>query len=306
MSRNIHSELMEKGYAVIEGVLAPSQVSIIRDELEELFEKERRSSRIDRTLCDIHSEEAIVKFYQESYSISAAEARILAANVAELHLNSLMTPSPVPIHEMNKAFLPLPTFFDDDASQRIWNMLGKCKLAADLVEHPVILDVAQRVLGADCVLHDCSATSIGAHTAGGAWHVDVPLGQLAEPLPDFPITLQNAWVLDAFTTENGATRVVPGSHRSRCKPSWDDGVIENEIALEAPSGSVAVWLSSTWHRSGPNSTDHARRAVLCYYGRSWTKPFYDIKNGVPTDLAKSFSDTVRYLIGYGSTPIPRG
>jgi ectoine hydroxylase-related dioxygenase (phytanoyl-CoA dioxygenase family) len=106
-----------------------------------------------------------------------------------------------------------------DRSQRIWNLLAKADRSADLIEHPAVLGLARATLGEDCILSDCSATSVGAHTDGGSWHVDVPLGQLPEPLPDFPLTTQNVWMLDDFTERNGATRVVPGSHRTRRKPN---------------------------------------------------------------------------------------
>ena len=76
------------------------------------------------------------------------------------------------------------------------NLPAKSDAALQLIEEPHILKLVRGVLGEDCVLSDLSATSIGAHAAeGGAWHVDVPLGQLSEPLPDFPLTVQNA--LDA-------------------------------------------------------------------------------------------------------------
>ena len=166
--------------------------------------------------------------------------------------------------------------------------------------------MVRAILGDDCVLADCSATSIGAHTdEGGAWHVDVPLGQLPEPLPDFPLTIQNAWMLDAFTTCNGATQIVPDSHRTRRKPEWS-GQQENGKILTGPAGSVAIWLSNTWHRSGPNATDNPRRAILCYYSRSWLKPFTDFTSCLDPTIAQTFSPELRYLLGFSANAPVRG
>ena len=161
------------------------------------------------------------------------------------------------------------------------------------------------VLGDDCVLSDISVNSIGPHTEGAAWHVDAPLGQLPEPLPEFPLTLQNVWMLDDFTAENGATRVVPGSHKRRRRPAWAGGRMEDEVILTAPAGSMAVWLSNTWHRVGPNSTDYPRRAILCYYDRSWIKPFSDYRTSIPRELLERYSPTLRYLLGFSANGLVR-
>ena len=71
------------------------------------------------------------------------------------------------------------------------------------------------MLEEDCVLSDISATSIGPNSGGsGAWHIDAPLTQMPEPLPEIPLAVQNAWIIDDFTVDNGATHVVPKSHLS--------------------------------------------------------------------------------------------
>ena len=78
------------------------------------------------------------------------------------------------------------------------------------------------------------ACSNGWNSAGGgAWHVDAPLGQIAEPLPEFPLTLQNVWMLDDFTADNGATRVMPRSHKLRKSPPWGSGPLDGEVDLAA-------------------------------------------------------------------------
>ena len=298
--------LSEHGYVVLEGVLTDSEVEEIRGQVDDLLARER-AAPFEPEEGNAGSDDASMEAYlSESYSVSRAELARIMRRIRSTRKANLDTPWPVGAAEVNKLFLHLPTLFDRDRSQRIWNLAGKADGAADLIEHPAVLALARAALGQDCVLSDCSATSIGAHTEGGSWHVDVPLGQLSEPLPDFPLTTQNAWMLDDFTEENGATRVVPGSHLTRRKPQWsEDTVEENEIALTAPAGSVAMWLSNTWHRSGPNRTEKPRRAVLCYYCRSWIKPFSDFRTAVPAGRAGQFSPTLRYLIGYSANPPAR-
>ena len=293
-------DLNERGYAVIEEVLDPTTVEHYKNLVADLFERERQEPYDPDDGTALSDDEEIRQFLRDSYHISNAELERLMRRICSSRAQNLDTPWPVPIDQVNKCFLHLPTFFDDDQSQRIWNLIAKTSDCGRLIEFPFLLKLVQGVLGDDCVLADCSATSIGAHTGGGAWHVDVPLGQLPEPLPDFSLTVQNAWVLDEFTAANGATRVVEGSHLWRKKPRWEEGQQQEEVVLEAPPGSLAVWLSNTWHRSGPNSTAAPRRAILCYYSRSWVKPFMNNVACIDPEVARGFSPQLRYLLGFSA------
>ncbi len=294
------STLNQRGYAVIEGVLDPATVEHYKNLVAELFEQERRQPYDPDDGTELPDDEEIYRFLKDNYHVTQDELERLMRRIRSSRAENLDTPWPVPPDQVNKCFLHLPTLFDCDQSQRIWNIVAKAPDCGRLIEHPFLLKLVRGVLGADCVLADCSATSIGAHTGGGAWHVDVPLGQLPEPLPDFPLTVQNAWVLDEFTEENGATRVVEGSHLWRRKPRWQEGQQEGEAILKAPPGSLAIWLSNTWHRSGPNSTDGPRRALLCYYSRSWVKPFVNCAASLDPETARSFSPQLRYLLGFSA------
>lgn len=297
---------MKHGYAVIENVLSRDECETIRSDVECLFDHERTVPFEPQDGCHGPEDAAVAEFLAQNYAISRTELDRIMRRIRHTRSANLDTPWPVDVGEVNKTFLHLPTLFDHDGSQRIWNLLNKAESVTPLAEHPTVLELVRSALGQDCVLSDFSATSIGPHTGGGSWHVDVPLGQLSEPLPDFPLTTQNVWMLDDFTEENGATRVVPGSHFSRRKPQWTEGSLEGEIALTAPAGSVAVWLSNTWHRSGPNRTETPRRAILCYYCRSWIKPFNDFQAGIPREKAARFSPALRYLLGYSAGGPVRG
>ncbi len=294
--------LREHGYVVLEGVLSRAELDAIRGQVDDVFTTERKTPFDPDGGQSNSDDESIEAFVAENYTVGEAELARIMRRVGHTRAENLHTPWPVDVAQVNKLFLHLPTLFDHDRSQRIWNLLAKADRSADLIEHPAVLGLARATLGEDCVLSDCSATSVGAHTDGGSWHVDVPLGQLPEPLPDFPLTTQNVWMLDDFTERNGATRVVPGSHRTRRKPKWSEDSADeaDEITLTAPAGSVAMWLSNTWHRSGPNHTDRPRRAVLCYYCRSWIKPFSDLRTVIPPARAGQFSPTLRYMMGYSA------
>jgi len=79
------------------------------------------------------------------------------------------------------------------------------------------------------------------------------------------------WLLDDFTADNGATRVVPGTHRADTVPrlAMPDPTARHpdEVLLIAPAGTVAVFNSHTWHGGTVNRTDRPRRALHSYFAR---------------------------------------
>jgi ectoine hydroxylase-related dioxygenase (phytanoyl-CoA dioxygenase family) len=292
-------QLAEEGYAVIENVLDAGQLARARERVAQLMAKELAEPFPLDT--EQHEDDAEIEaYYRKHYTVSDAEARRMVARVHQYRRDNADTRWPVPIQKVSKNFLHLPTLFDHDQSQRVWNLLNKAPDLIPLAEHPVILPMVRHVLGEDCNLHDFQSTSIGPRTGGGAWHVDAPLGQIPEPLPEFPLTLQNVWMLDDFTAENGATRVMPRSHKLRKSPPWGSGPMDGEVTLTAPAGSVAIWLSNTWHRSGPNDTDGQRRAILCNYNVSWLRNFADFTSTLPAEVVATLSHEARYLLGFGA------
>ena len=299
--------LDQHGYVVLQRILDEKLLQQLRQEVDEIFDREQREPFDPGDGPPTPDDAAIEAFISENYTTSAAEVARIMRRIRYTRALNGNTPWPVPPDQVMKLFFHLPLLFDQDKSQRIMNLPAKSDAALHLIEEPHILRLVRGVLGGDCVLSDLSATAIGAHAEeGGAWHVDVPLGQLAEPLPDFPLTVQNAWMLDDFTVENGATRIVPESHKLRKKPAWAPQQERAEVVLTAPAGSVALWLSNTWHRSGPNTTDRPRRALLGYYSRSWVKPFSDYRTCFSKDKLAGLSPTLRYLLGFSANGIVRG
>lgn len=166
--------------------------------------------------------------------------------------------------------------------------------------------ILDQILAPDFILSAMGISSVGPHTNGGYWHVDVPLTMCPEPLPNITLGVQTVWMIDEFTPDNGATRVVLGSHQMLKKPPWAFDAIDGEIPLTAPAGCMALWLSHTWHRFGPNHSDRPHRAIIGYYARSWIKPYSDFTQSVPVEVMRRYSPRTRYLLGWSAFGPMRG
>lgn len=298
--------LGEHGFAVIESMLTDAELQEIRSAVEEMMTRERESPFDPGDGPQTDDDAAMEAYLAEAYKLSNAELVRVVKRNRHARAQNHGTPWPVEASQVNHNFMHIPLFLDGDKTQRSYNLPAKLPQCARLIEDPFLIPLLDEMLKEDFILSDISATSIGPHTAGGYWHVDAPLTMLPEPLPDVVLAVQSVWMLDDFTPENGATRVVPGSHRTLKKPAWDYKSKEGEIALTAPAGSLALWLSHTWHRVGANVTDHPRRAIIGYFSQAWVKPFSDYTRSVPPEMLRHYSPRARYRLGWSALAPTRG
>jgi ectoine hydroxylase-related dioxygenase (phytanoyl-CoA dioxygenase family) len=298
------AQLNADGHVVIENMIPKSVVADLRDRVERILEHERanpsdpgesevsvdQASDVDFSLWRTHDDE---------------DAR-LKRRIRRRQADEFDTPWPVSANDVCISFIHIPSLFDDGRSQRIFNLINKDVAFAPLVEHPLVLSMLEHELGRDLIVLDMSVNHVGPHTNSAGWHVDSPLTQIAEPLPNFTLSIQTAWMLDDFTIDNGATHVATGSNHTQRKPPKGQAAVEKESVLEGPAGSVAMWLSQTWHRHGANVTDGVRNGVIIQYGRSWVKPFVDLRSPITAEQAAAFSPRLRYMLGCNANAPVRG
>lgn len=137
----------------------------------------------------------------------------------------------------------------------------------DLAEHPAALTLVKSVIGWPALLGNISANITGP--GGGEMVVHADQLFIPEPWPAEPQGVNVAWCIDEFRADNGATCVVPGSHRLHRNPTPEDAV--EAIPIEAPAGTMAVFESRVWHRTGFNRTKAERRAGIFGW---YTWPIY--------------------------------
>ena len=127
------------------------------------------------------------------------------------------------------------------------------------------------------------------------------LDQSVYPLPaDFPpVVVNTMWALDDFTEANGATRLVPGSHR------WIDRVPtpdDEAVSATMPAGSVNFYLGRLWHGGGANDTARPRLGVILEYVASGLRPQENHILAVPPDVVATLPERLQELLGYNIYP----
>ncbi len=163
-------------------------------------------------------------------------------------------------------------FRQEPGARRLANLVDKGEIFQRLIAMPRVLELVAHVLGPRFKLSSFNARSANPHSQQAQ-----PLHCDAGALPDNEgfWVCNTIWLLDDFTPENGATRVVPGSQswgkfpqellRDPAEPHPD------EVLLLAPAGSVVVMNTHAWHGGTANKTANHRRALHAFYCR-YDKP----------------------------------
>ncbi|HTO71056.1 MAG TPA: phytanoyl-CoA dioxygenase family protein [Myxococcota bacterium] len=183
----------------------------------------------------------------------------------------------------------------DDSNQRVWNLLSRDSLFADLAEHPSALRLLRAFLGWPMLLSNISANITGPGGGEMILHAD----QIYMPQPWSGVQGMNVgWCVDRFSDENGATRVVPGSHELNRLPT-DAEMSRDTVPLEAPAGTMVVMEGRLWHKTGNNRTQSERRAAIFGF---YTLPIYRTQENwflsLNPTVHRFASDTLLTLLGY--------
>ncbi len=182
-------------------------------------------------------------------------------------------------------------------TKRVGALMARSKTCQDLALDPLINQMAESFLGPHCEsyqLHFTSAIQIGPgessqilHRDRGVWGGYIPR--------KIETQFSTVWAINDFTKENGATQVVPGSHK------WDKDrePLPEEIAYaEMKAGSVFIYTGSVLHGGGTNVTEQPRLGVFLHYAPSWLRQEENQYLSCPPEVAKNFSPELRSLIGY--------
>jgi len=163
-------------------------------------------------------------------------------------------------------------FKQEPGARRLANLVDKGDVFVECIGEPRLLEYVSHVLGKRFKLSSLNARSANPwNDAAQPLHVD------AGALPDERgyWVCNTLWMLDDLTEENGALRVVPGSHRFGRRPQEvladPQRLHPGELLITGRAGDLVVMNSHLWHGGAANRTARARLALHAFYCR-WDKP----------------------------------
>jgi ectoine hydroxylase-related dioxygenase (phytanoyl-CoA dioxygenase family) len=227
---------------------------------------------------------AIVKDMLTADEVASIRARLVeqaageyAAGVAESDAGPVTEPGPI---------------------QYVWSLISKGQEFRDLLVRSDALSYVRHVLGPDVITFSYTGNAIGPGAPGGGAHTD----QIYMPADTpWPIVCNVIYMLDDFTADNGATLVVPGSHRRPIGELTHEEFVRHAVPAVGRAGSALVMESRVWHSIGINRTaDVVRHGILAAYCKPFIRPQENWTLSVPREIVDAAPPILRELMGYKS------
>ena len=195
-------------------------------------------------------------------------------------------------------------FVDPDAKNRRLNRLpDRHPVFCELLEQPVLLDLVKHILGPTVLNESYLVQSLDANvTRPGSGeqfiHLDAARATHDQAVP---YQARFIWCLDPFDEENGATRVVPGSHRWNDRVDMSGATFYESVPAVAPAGSLIIYTDMLLHGTGANvSTNRQRASINFGYCPPWCRPLINFPLVLDPSSMQGASRTLRQLLGYSS------
>lgn len=189
--------------------------------------------------------------------------------------------------------------FEGLATQRLYGVIEKTLSCNPLVEHPFVLGLLDRVLEPNYLLSQLQAINILPGEAQQPLHHDDAF--YLYPRPRRALGAATIWAVDPFTSENGATVVIPGSH------TWGDRTPGDEdlarlVPVVMPPGSLLFFLGTLWHGGGANRSQAPRMCVTAQYCAPYLRQQENFSLSVSRARARECSEHVQRMLGYSIYP----
>ena len=186
--------------------------------------------------------------------------------------------------------------FYGEHTKRFGRLLARSPIAAELVQHELVLGIVRSVLSPWCDTIQLNLTQALALHPGAPPqlpHRDQDMWRGAIGEAEYLVNVM--WPFTRYTAENGATVVWPDSHGKRAlEPEAPNG----EFAAELEPGSALLFLGSTLHGAGGNASNEVRRGAIVSYCLGWLKPYENQWLAYPPEIARTFDPELAALVGY--------
>jgi len=153
----------------------------------------------------------------------------------------------------------------EEGADRLADLVNKGSVFELCYTHSKVLAGISAVLGKDFKLSSLNYRAAKPGQGIQKLHVDYKNASVDKSYK----VCNSIWLLDDFTANNGATRIVPGTHKSHKLPeeTMKDPLLPHpeEILITAPAGTVFIFNSHVWHGGTTNRTHTYRRSIHSYF-----------------------------------------
>jgi ectoine hydroxylase-related dioxygenase (phytanoyl-CoA dioxygenase family) len=191
--------------------------------------------------------------------------------------------------------------FFGEQTRHITGVTAKSRtFATEILCNPVLLSVCDEILLPSCINYRLNIAHVLDRGPGSVQQFphrdELVWCQVPEPHPELQVASLIA--LEDFEADNGATRVVPGSHRWPRDRQPQPGEL---VAAEMPAGAAIIYLGSTIHGGGPNTTkNQRRRGMHMSFNLGWLRTEENNYLTTPPDIARTLPRRSQELLGYAA------
>ncbi len=187
--------------------------------------------------------------------------------------------------------------FDGFKTRRTGTLVARSPRSREVIMNRTVLDVTARALAhaSTFQLHCTQVISVGPGSTPQLIHRDQWAFDMFPFPPGFDSTLATMWALTDFRDGNGATRVVPGSHKLEDKLTFSQA---DSVAAEMDAGSVLLYTGSLYHGAGANSTEQDRVGLIVHYSLGWLRQEENQYLCIPDEVLQELPEDLLRLMGY--------
>jgi hypothetical protein len=187
--------------------------------------------------------------------------------------------------------------FSGHATQRVGGLIARSETVRRLVENPVVLGAVGKSLShaSNFQLHLTQTIAIGPGQGAQSIHRDQWAFDFF-PFPDsYQVQCNTIWAMTDFSEENGATRVIPGSHRLGDKLQFKESDTE---PAEMEKGSLLFYMGGLYHGGGANCSGETRIGINITYAVAWLRQEENQYLSGPHEVTKDLPESLLRLMGY--------
>ena len=178
-------------------------------------------------------------------------------------------------------------------TRHVDNLAAHGKIFEDIFTHPKLLAAVRHILGDEVRFGGIHGRDPLPGFGQQGLHSDAPPRQ---PGSTYQV-VTSLWALDDFTSQNGATRLVPGTHteyglppKETRQPGYNH---PKQIFAVAPAGSAIIFNGHLWHSGTQNNSKGPRRALQCVH----IAPTYPYYSNIGANIPEGVSPAARFLMG---------